>query len=84
MPGMGAWPIPGGIMSGSNTIPCEHCLKALRVHDSIEYIYCGHHKVVAFRFRDGQVEFIAVNSTEEAVALIQESGQSALPLRIPA
>jgi hypothetical protein len=57
---------------------------ALNSYDSIEYLYCGHNKIVAFRFEDGQVDFVAVNSTDEAVALTQESGQSALPLQVPA
>jgi hypothetical protein len=57
---------------------------ALNRYDSIEYLYCGHNKIVAFRFEDGQVDFFAVNSTDEAVALTQESGQSALPVQVPA
>ena len=65
-------------------MPCSQCQIALNRYDSIEYLYCGHHKIVAFRFEDGQIDFIAVNSTDEAVALTQESGQSALPLQVPA
>jgi hypothetical protein len=71
-------------MNRASTVPCSQCQIALNRYDSIEYLYCGHHKIVAFRFEDGQIDFIAVNSTDEAVALTQESGQSALPLQVPA
>ena len=71
-------------MTSANTVPCEQCQKALHRHSSLEYLYCGHHYVVAFRFEDGHLDFIAVNSTEEAIELIQESGQESLPLKIPA
>ena len=71
-------------MTGTNKVPCAECQKALHQHEILEYLYCGHHDVVAFRFADGNVDYVAVNSTDEAVALIQESGQLALPLSIPA
>ena len=71
-------------MIGASTVPCGHCQMALNRYDSIEYLYCGHHKVVAFRSQEGQVDYISVSSTDEAVALTQESGQSALPLQVPA
>ncbi len=71
-------------MINTNTVPCEDCQKVLNKHASLEYLYCGHHRVVAFRFPENQVDFIAVNSTEEAIEIIQESGQEALPLQVPA
>ncbi|MGB5260516.1 MAG: hypothetical protein WBO34_08360 [Gammaproteobacteria bacterium] len=71
-------------MTGANALPCEHCQTALHEHEELEYLYCGHANVVAFRFRDGQVDFIAVKSMDEAIAIIHESGQAAVPLSIPA
>ena len=74
----------GLIMTSSNAVPCEHCQKVLHRHNALEYLYCGHHQVVAFRLRDGRIESIPVNSTEEAIELVQESGQESRPLKIPA
>ena len=71
-------------MTGANALPCEHCQKVLHDHPSLEYLYCGHANVVAFRFDDGHIDCVAVKSMEEAIAIIQESGQSAVPLSIPA
>jgi hypothetical protein len=72
------------MMTVVNAVPCEHCHNALHEHAALEYLYCGHANVVAFRFRDGQIDFIAVKSMEEAIAIIHESGQVAVPLQIPA
>ena len=71
-------------MTGANALPCEHCQSALHQHESLEYLYCGHTNVVAFRYTDGQIDHVAVNSMEEAIAVIQESGQVAVPLSMPA
>jgi UDP-2,3-diacylglucosamine pyrophosphatase LpxH len=71
-------------MTGLNAVPCEQCLKVLHEHDALEYLYCGHQHVVAFRLADGAVEYIPVGSTEEAIALVLEAGQAALPLKVPA
>ncbi len=71
-------------MTGAGAVPCEHCQGALQQHATLEYLYCGHANVVAFRFTDGQIDYIAVNSMEEAITVIQESGQVAVPLSMPA
>ena len=75
----------GGLtMTGSNVVPCEQCLKALFKHESLEYLYCGHQRVLAFRFSEGGLEYIPVASTEEAIALVTEAGQVALPQKMRA
>ena len=71
-------------MTGANAVPCEHCQHALHENASLEYLYCGHKNVVAFRFADGHIDYVAVNSMEEAITIIQESGQAAVPLSMPA
>ena len=71
-------------MTNGEQAPCEHCQQALHLHKALEYLFCGHHQVVAFRFGNDDIEYISVTSMDEAIALIQESGQQALPLQMPA
>ena len=71
-------------MTGSNVVPCEQCLKALFQHESLEYLYCGHQRVLAFRFSEGGLDYIPVASTEEAIALVTEAGQVSLPQKMRA
>ena len=71
-------------MTGANKLPCEHCQRALHENKSLEYLYCGHTNVVAFRLTGGHIDYVAVNSMEEAIAVIQETGQVAVPVSMPA
>lgn len=71
-------------MTKKKAFPCEHCQKALHKHNSLEYLYCGHNHVVAFRFSEGHIDYVGVSSTEEAIQLIQDSGQESQPLPITA
>jgi len=64
-------------MSNTHTAPCADCQKVLHKHNTLENLYCGHNQIVAFRYPDSHLEYIAVNSIKEAINMLHElDGQS--------
>jgi hypothetical protein len=68
------------IMTTTHTVPCADCQKALHKHKTLENLYCGHNQIIAFRFPDSHIEYIAVNSTEEAIKMLHDSEEQSQPL----
>jgi len=62
-------------MQNSHTAPCEHCQKAFHRHSELSYLYCGHHRVIAFRIPGRPVALLPVSSTEEAMQVIENAAQ---------
>jgi len=62
-------------MSNEDTGPCEYCQKAFESHTELEYVYCGHNQVLAFRSSGGYVEHVPVVSTAEAMQILRDRGQ---------
>lgn len=60
-------------MKNSNTVPCVHCQKAFHKHSDLPHLYCGHHRIIAFRIPGMPVAFLPVASTEEAMQVIAQS-----------
>lgn len=62
-------------MHNSHSAPCEHCQKAFHQHSELSYLYCGHHRVIAFRIPGRPVALLSVSSTEEAMQVIENAAQ---------
>lgn len=62
-------------MINEDTGPCDHCQKAFESHTELEYVYCGHNLVLAFRSSGGYVEYVPVESTAEAMLIVRDRGQ---------
>jgi len=63
-------------MNKQDKVPCEHCQKAFHRHAALPYLYCGHNRVVVFRDRGGPARFVPVQSTEEAMQVVMQSGHA--------
>jgi DNA-directed RNA polymerase subunit RPC12/RpoP len=61
------------VMNNSNTAPCEHCQKAFHQHTELSCLYCGHHRVIAFRIPGHPVVLLPVSSTAEAMQVIEHA-----------
>ncbi len=66
-------------MKAEHCSPCADCQKAMHGHASLEYIYCGHRRVVMFRLADGSLDCIEVESTADAIEIVAESGCQSIP-----
>jgi hypothetical protein len=62
------------MMEGKSRL-CQHCQKGLDGQQKPDYLYCGHNRVLAYRCTNGQMDFISVQSTREAVRIIQDADQ---------
>ncbi|HUT40113.1 MAG TPA: hypothetical protein VM011_02125 [Gammaproteobacteria bacterium] len=58
-------------MSRHNAVPCDCCQKAFHRHSTLAYLYCGHNRVIVFREPAGPARFVPVQSTDEAIRIIQ-------------
>ena len=68
------------IMTTTHTVPCADCQKVLHKYNTLENLYCGHNRIIAFRFPDSHLEYVAVNSTKEAIEMLQASDEQSRPL----
>jgi len=66
----------GAIMKKQDKVPCQDCQKVFHGHATLTYLYCGHHRVIVFRDTSGAAEFVPVQSTEEAMQIIMQSGHA--------
>ena len=63
------------VMHNANQLPCADCQKALHRHTALSYLYCGHHRVIAFRIPAQPPVFLAVTSTAEAMQVIRNAAR---------
>lgn len=62
-------------MINEDTGPCDHCQKVFESHTELEYVYCGHNQVLAYRSSGGYVEHVPVEATAEAMQIVRDRGQ---------
>ena len=67
-------------MSRNNTVPCDCCQKAFHRHATLAYLYCGHNRVIVFRDPAGPARFVPVQSTDEAIRIIQLRDSQGVPV----
>jgi hypothetical protein len=61
------------MMKKSNTVACADCQLAFHGHPELSHLYCGHNRVLFFRFPGRPVALLPVASTAEAMLVVERA-----------
>jgi hypothetical protein len=67
-------------MMNGKTGLCKDCRKAFNRYITLDHVYCGHNQVLVLRRIYGIVDYVPVQSTDEAMEIMRDINQLDQPV----